>query len=499
MADKTQITTRELHGDIPVDDSERLSLFKIFQQTNQLTKRAWQQFGSLAMGTTNKYSRPSKTKVDERGSPVLPVPNAQTIDTSTSRKNGVNNGFRTQIDIHSQIEKATFQDVLNDIKACFAATITAIIKLIYKKTSDKNERKQLVALLKSGKWQQNPWLHNQVRKAFPHGVRTATNNFSLNYQSYRLEIVKDINSKDTLVLVIKTRKSDGPDIRIVLNSTGKGILFKQNGSVARVKKSDPDFDISKCNIGNIRIMYVESTGMLRILYGKEVISRDTNLGIVGIDKGRTEAFFDSNGNCFGEGLGKLLTEYSDYVCDRNKNRNKIKAQIKNLKESGQTKKAARMEKNNAGSKSYDKAVKRYKEQINQLISKAVHQLFQKYNDVVVEDLSWTGCKSNWGKSMNHKLNMWCKGVLQQTLETVALKYGANITLVNSAYTSQVDHKTGNIPANPLGRSGDTFKHKDGTRSHADINAAKNILARKNDSEIELHMPYAEVKKILMKR
>lgn len=49
------------------------------------------------------------------------------------------------------------------------------------------------------------------------------------------------------------------------------------------------------------------------------------------------------------------------------------------------------------------------------------------------------------------------------------------------------------------RCGDSFYCHDGEVLDADHNAAQNILARMDDSEIQLYMPYAEVKAILRER
>ena len=49
------------------------------------------------------------------------------------------------------------------------------------------------------------------------------------------------------------------------------------------------------------------------------------------------------------------------------------------------------------------------------------------------------------------------------------------------------------------RVGDTFHCYDGEVLQADVNAARNILARKNDSEIQLWTSYQEVKSILLER
>jgi len=54
--------------------------------------------------------------------------------------------------------------------------------------------------------------------------------------------------------------------------------------------------------------------------------------IIGVDKGYTEAFADSEGNFYGESFGELLGKYTDKVNNRGKARNKLKAIADKLSE-----------------------------------------------------------------------------------------------------------------------------------------------------------------------
>jgi hypothetical protein len=46
---------------------------------------------------------------------------------------------------------------------------------------------------------------------------------------------------------------------------------------------------------------------------------------VGVDKGYTEAFVDSDGCVYGQGLGELISKESDHLNQKYKNRNKLRA------------------------------------------------------------------------------------------------------------------------------------------------------------------------------
>lgn len=71
-----------------------------------------------------------------------------------------------------------------------------------------------------------------------------------------------------------------------------------------------------------------------------------------------------------------------------------------------------------------------------------------------------------------------------------------MTVVNAAYTSQVDSRYGVL----LGtRKGDQFFTFDGEVLLADGNAGRNIEARLNDPEISRFMKSIEVRKVLIER
>ena len=69
-------------------------------------------------------------------------------------------------------------------------------------------------------------------------------------------------------------------------------------------------------------------------------------------------------------------------------------------------------------------------------------------------------------------------------------------LVNAAYSSQVNSRTGCLEGK---RQGERFITPNGEVLHADVNAARNIRDRINDSNITRFMPFAEVRKILLRR
>jgi hypothetical protein len=81
-------------------------------------------------------------------------------------------------------------------------------------------------------------------------------------------------------------------------------------------------------------------------------------------------------------------------------------------------------------------------------------------------------------------------------EAVSQRRGSTLEIVNAAFTSQTDSRYGVL----LGqRRGDAFYCFDGEVLDADENAARNILSRLCDNEIQLYTSYRDVKDILLER
>lgn len=93
------------------------------------------------------------------------------------------------------------------------------------------------------------------------------------------------------------------------------------------------------------------------------------------------------------------------------------------------------------------------------------------------------------------MSQWVKGYIDGRLE-YKLNYNSISTLdVNPAYTSQVCNICGSFGV----RDNATFVCDKCGKLDANINASKNILARKYDKEISKYTKYKEVKKILESR
>ncbi len=212
---------------------------------------------------------------------------------------------------------------------------------------------------------------------------------------------------------------------------------------------------------------------------------------IGIDKGYTEAFYTSNGDAIGDGLGKLMTEKTRRITRTNRNRYRLRSYATFNPE-----KAATILENNLGYKVKSRKLKCDSATIQNFIRKDLRRVITSPTRIFAEDLAAPIKGKQQAKQINRKLNQWMKGELQASIEKIALETGSTVSVVNPSYTSQVDSLTGTL----LGqRFGDRFIRYTGDVVQADKNAALNVLYRGSDSEINRWMKYAEVRKILILR
>ncbi len=355
--------------------------------------------------------------------------------------------------------KETLRDGFADIKACREAAKEKVRKVIYRQITDVNEKNQFYRLLSSSVWTSDNYLRRLMRKHWKHG-RNHTHN----------QIVVRSDNYTTFQL------GGQAWIKIPSLQKGKRISIPLNTNVA------PS--------GTLRLILVD--GIVEIHYTIDVPEAKTcGTRTIGVDKGYTEVFIDSDGKEYGKGLGKILTSQSDKLKKKYQNRNKIKAII-----SKKHPKKQNIIQKNLGRKKLNWQARKHKSQVKNVVYQSVHQLVDKAEFIAAEDLTSPIASKKWGKNVTRRLSAWTKGVMATALDNVSRRRGSSVILVNSAYTSQMDSRYGIL----LGkRSGDSFHCFDGVVLQADKNAAQNVLARLHDPEIDRWTPYQKVKSILLKR
>ena len=360
----------------------------------------------------------------------------------------------------------TASQVIDDIQMTHAAIREKVVRKIYARYSEKTQRAALCNALKTKNYQENNVLHRWVRDASGRGHTQVDNHIVLCHNNGCV-----VNRKNRIT-------------EVVFN--GLPIEGKNNA----YEKITLKFKTGKVNLTGYATIIFHDDGVIRLHYPvKKQATINTNSEKIGVDKGYTEALYGSDNQVYGAGIGKIISEQSDWLKAKMQNRHKLHALYKKTGNKA-------IKRHNLGRKTLDKRVKATQAQLKSVIHRDVKKLFSKFGTVVSEDLSGKFKSKSRGKNTNRKLSAWCKGEIHQALTEIADRTGSTIKVVNPAYTSQVDCLTGTL----LGtRKGDCFIRYTGEVLQADYNAAMNILSRDNDKDINRYMPYQEVKKILLQR
>ena len=428
--------TRTLQADVP------LELAPICQAMGFLRADLWRRYGAL--GTVGRSA----------------------LDI---RKDIVERNLYGSLPVDGTIRNETTKDVVNDILTYKAAAKLKVRQAIAKRTTDPTERKRLYTLLKNDQWLDDPFLHRQMREHFRHGVSHTANQFIVRSDKHSSSIVDG-----RLVITIRIAGKYGADIRLVTTSNGKHV------------------DLTGCNL---RVCVTD--GFAEIHYAAEKgAGRPHGEQAMGVDKGYTEAFTDSDGDAHGPTFGAVLTDYSDAAAKTGKARNRLHALEKQHRAKGHHAKADRIRRCNPGRKKIDARRSRAKKRLRTIAYQSAHSIVDKAALVASEDLtSPIAGKVQWTR-YNRRMSGWAKGTLADALDSVCEQRGAEHVLVNAAYTSQTDSVTGLLQGK---RVGDTFYRTTGDVLQADRNAALNVLARLADPEITRFMPYRDVKRVLLAR
>jgi len=363
-------------------------------------------------------------------------------------------------DVSANAWKETLRDTMDDIKAHREAAKVKVRQAIRRHTSDNDEQKLLYALLKSDKWVKDPYLRRMMRKYWHRGHSHICNQIIVRSDNYRT-----------------FQRGGHAWVAIPGLESGKRVHIPLNTTVA------PS--------GTLRLILRDGKVEIHHVIDRPVVD-DCGDRTIGVDKGYTEVLVDSDGDHHGVELGPLLTDKSNKLKVKYQRRSKLKA----IADKSDPAKAERIFKNNLGRNKLDRQNKKDKQQIRDVVFKAVHAVVDKASTVVVEDLASPIAGRKFGRNYNRRMSSWTKGTIAEALDSVSHRRGSSVVLVNSAYTSQVDSKTGCFTGI---RKGDYFYREAGEVLQADENAALNVLARLFDSEISRYMPYRKVRDAIQGR
>ncbi|MCW3818977.1 RNA-guided endonuclease TnpB family protein [Micromonospora sp. DR5-3] len=366
--------------------------------------------------------------------------------------------------------KETVRDAIGDIAANLEAAKVDVRRAISRRTNDPDERKRMFGALKADEWAGDPFLARQVRKHWKRGRNHTHNQIVVRADKYNTLV----DGRGRLWLAIpglERRKM----VRIPLSTA-----VPPTGTLRLILRA-----------GRVEVHYQIDTSQMRSS------QRPCGDRKVGVDKGYTEALTDSDGEPHGQQLGDLLTAESDRLKERNRRRAKLRSIANTAALRGDHAKAHRIKVNNLGTMKRDRQAARHRARVRTEIFTAVHEVVDKANTVIAEDLTkrFTSRKK-LPKNINRRLAAWTKGVTAEALKSVSERRGSALVPVNAAYTSQTCHHCGDFGR----RSGNRFHCTQcGVVWQADVNAAINILHRAGDPDIALHTPHQRVKQILQDR
>ncbi|NEQ87087.1 MAG: transposase [Moorea sp. SIO2I5] len=381
--------------------------------------------------------------------------------------------FRTpeSLGLPSKLMEWTVSDVAKAITAQQAACTEAVVKKIYKRFPNKDnqkKRKEYATQLKTLAFLENSLLHRLVRKEFQRGHSWVKSQIvyqqggytcrQLSRNTYQLELA-GLNRGNRNKIVVRSNRKIKGQIRLIHNQT----------------------------LQRFEVHFLVDHGTVEI---------PSERRSVGVDKGYTEAFYDSEGQAHGKGLGKVATKKSDRICAKNRNRGKLWALHRKLEKIDPAK-SARILENNLTRKTENRRYRQNQTELAAIIGAASKSLFDgEALKVFAEDLTQPIRNKRQSKTVSRRLNSWMKGKMRDSLQKWADWTGSIVTEVQPSYTSQIDSRNGTL----LGkRTGDNFTGFDGVVLQADHNAAKNILDRGTDKEITRYMSRAEVQAVLLRR
>lgn len=430
-----KITTSAQSKNLTASKLERLT--EVASRLGKLRSEIWNEFGSLkGVNLTHRQIRDSWLAENK----LFNVP--------------------------ARLWKETLRDVIDDIHLYCEAAKEKVRKAIAKRYKDKKTQKLASSKLKSGQWVEDSYLRRLMRRYFKHGHTCVKNQLIFDSCCYKAFTF----GGKAWIEVMSLEK--GNRIAIPLNTT-----HLPSGTLRLIVKTN----------------YVEVH--YAINHQTQCNTRGSGqVAEIGVDKGYSEVFVDSDGEVHGEGLGTVLSAESDALKVKYQRRNKIKS-IADKKPD----KAAAIGTNNLGRQKLEQRQAKHKARVKKLVTKAVHSVIDKAKNIVGEDLTATFKSSqSMGNNQKRRLSGWVKGLIADALEQVSLRRGASVVSVNAAYTSQMCSCCGCLGK----RNGDAFyciNSECGVVLQADWNAAVNIKSRKNDPEIGQWTHAAQVKSILLER
>ena len=177
-------------------------------------------------------------------------------------------GWYANLAVDGTIRAETTKNVVNDILTYKAAACAKVRQAIAKRAPNEDERKRMFALPRADKWLEDRYLHRMMRKHFRHGVSRCDDQFVVRADKHESCIVGG-----RFTVTIRIAKQYGEPIVLTTTSSGKNV------------------DLTGCNL---RVILKGDSVEVHYATGKTE-ARPCGTAGIGVDKGYTEAFTDSDG------------------------------------------------------------------------------------------------------------------------------------------------------------------------------------------------------------
>jgi transposase len=189
--------------------------------------------------------------------------------------------------------------------------------------------------------------------------------------------------------------------------------------------------------GNVRIVLDEEKRRIEVHQTREVKSKQARGTPQGIDLGVIEVFTDSDGDRWGEGFGRLLSEYSDLICEKGRKRNKLFALARKAEKRGDKKKRERILRYNLGQKKRRKVRRRFRLTLKCKINRSLNRFWKAKAPRVLahENLSHLRGKFR-SRRLSRLVSFWVRGLVKERLIFKASVGGSHRYEANACYSSQ---------------------------------------------------------------
>ena len=233
----------------------------------------------------------------------------------------------------ARLGRATLLDALGDIHACREAAKVPVRKAVWRRTEgDEEERHRLYSLLKQNRWTEDSFLHRHMRKRWKGGTSRVTNQIVLEPGAYTAKVrhgrawvhMQGMERGRRIAIPLREKHTPSGQLRILLQDDGQ----------LEIHHAVDEEDACSTQPG-----------------GSET---------VGVDKGYTEAYTDSDGKRHGQGLGDLLAAESDARKVKGQRRNRMRDLEQKHRDAGNVQKADNILRHNLGNQKWDRRQKRHK-------------------------------------------------------------------------------------------------------------------------------------------